>query len=154
MGIEDDIAFFEQVPTLCALGRGALRILAIGAESRYVHNGEALFHFGEAADCGFVIQEGSFSLTGPDSDAANAVKVGPATLIGELALMTETTRPATATALEPSMVLRVTRVLFLKMLDAYPDAARRLRDIIIKRTDESTREMRSVRTTLDAQTPK
>ena len=35
MSIEDDIAFIERVPTLRMLGRTALRILAIGAESRY-----------------------------------------------------------------------------------------------------------------------
>ena len=62
MSIEDDIAFFERVPTLSLLGRGALRILAIGVESRYVHSGEVLFRAGEEADCGFVIQEGSFRL--------------------------------------------------------------------------------------------
>ena len=46
MTIEDDIAFFERVPTLNMLGRPALRILAIGAESRYVHSGEVLFNAG------------------------------------------------------------------------------------------------------------
>ena len=34
MGLEDDIAFFEQVPTFAVLGKQALRILAIGAETR------------------------------------------------------------------------------------------------------------------------
>ena len=62
LGIEDDIMFIERVPTLRMLGRDALRILAIGAESRYVHKGEVLFTAGETADCGFVIQEGSFRL--------------------------------------------------------------------------------------------
>ena len=50
MTIEDDIAFFQRVPTLGALERDALRILAIGAESLYVHSGAVLFHAGEAAD--------------------------------------------------------------------------------------------------------
>ncbi len=43
MTIEDDIAFLERVPTLRLLGREALRVLAIGAENRYVHGGEVLF---------------------------------------------------------------------------------------------------------------
>jgi len=50
MSIEDDIAFFQQVPTLGNLDRDALRILAIGAESLYVHSGAVLFHAGEQAD--------------------------------------------------------------------------------------------------------
>ena len=66
MSIEDDIAFLERVPTLQVLGRTALRILAIGAESRYVHDGEELFSVGDHADCGYVVQEGSFTLDGAD----------------------------------------------------------------------------------------
>jgi len=63
MTIEDDISFFERVPTLSQLGRQALRILAIGAETRYIHGGEVLFNAGEEADGGFVVQEGRFSLS-------------------------------------------------------------------------------------------
>src|SRR6478752_4423827 len=107
MSIEDDIAFFERVPTFGVLGRAALRILAIGAESRYVHSGEILFRAGDAADAGFVIQEGAFTLTSQHSDGAQAaVVVGRGTLMGELALLTDTVRPVTATANEPSTVLR------------------------------------------------
>src|SRR5215475_11595268 len=99
MTIDDDIAFFEKVPTLSMLGRGALRILAIGAESRYVHSGDALFRAGEAADAGFVVQEGAFRLS-PRSPDGKTVTVGIGTLLGELALFTETVRPVTATAVE------------------------------------------------------
>lgn len=149
MTIEDDIAFFERVPTLSMLGRGALRILAIGAESRYVHSGETLFKVGDEADSGYVVQEGSFNLTPRAAENGKAVRVGVGTLLGELALFTETTRPVTATALEPSTVLRIPRPLFLKMLDGYPDAATRLRDVLAKRIAESERDMQKIRTVLD-----
>ena len=149
MAIEDDIAFFERVPTLHVLGRAALRILAIGAENRYVHKDEVLFSAGEPADSGFVIQEGSFTLTPGKPDGGESIVVGRGTLIGELALLTETSRPVTATAKEPSTVLRIPRTLFLKMLEGYPDAARKLRDIIATRTDNSTREIFKVRGLLD-----
>ena len=149
MTIEDDIAFFERVPTLGLMGRAALRILAIGAESRYVHSGEVLFNAGDEADCGFIVQEGSFSLAPRESDGGATITVGRGTLMGELALLTETTRPVTATALEPSTVMRVPRSLFLKMLEGYPDAATRLRDMIASRTDQSARDIYNVRNTLD-----
>ncbi len=150
MTIEDDIAFFERVPTLNMLGRPALRILAIGAESRYVHSGEVLFSAGDPANSGFVVQEGAFNLTAQQSEGGDSIVVGRGTLLGELALLTETVRPVTATAHEPSTVLRIPRTLFLKMLEGYPDAASKLRDIIAARTDESTREIYGVRTILDA----
>jgi CRP-like cAMP-binding protein len=131
MTIEDDIGFLERVPTLRLLGRGALRILAIGAESRFVTTGAVLFAAGEDADGGFVVQQGSFSLQ-PEAARGAEMIAGPGTLLGEAALLTETKRPATATAREPSTVIRISRALFLKMLEGFPDAAYRLRDLTFR----------------------
>jgi len=66
-------------------------------------------------------------------------------------LLTETIRPVTATANEPSTVLRIPRTLFLKMLEGYPEAAQKLREIIATRADQSTQEIYGVRTILDSQ---
>jgi CRP-like cAMP-binding protein len=150
MAIDDDIAFFERVPTLSMLGRGALRILAIGAESRYVHSGDTLFRAGDLADSGYVVQEGSFRLTPQPPDHSKSVTVGAGTLLGELALFTETLRPVTATAVEPSTVLCIPRPLFLKMLEGYPDAAKRLRELLAQRITESERDMQRIRAALEA----
>lgn len=155
MTIEDDIAFLERVPSFAILGRDALRILAIGAENRYVHGGEVLFTVGDPADAGYVIQDGSFTLRTDNANASAAeMTVTRGTLLGELALLTETTRPVTATAAEPSTVIRVTRSLFLKMLEGFPDAARRLRDHIATRTHEAAKDMTDVRMNLDPQRPR
>jgi CRP-like cAMP-binding protein len=142
MSIEDDIRLLEQVPTFALLGPDSLRILAIGCESRYVHGGDILFHHGESADAGYVVQDGSFRLEPP---GAQGTTVGAGALIGELALLIETKRPVTATACEPSTVIRIPRTLFLKMLEGYPEAARRLRDNILDRNEQAIREMRKLR---------
>jgi CRP-like cAMP-binding protein len=145
MTIEDDIAFLQRVPALSLLGRDALRILAIGSEARYIHEGMSLFREGEEADAAYVVQEGSFQLVSEKNRFVEQSVVGPGTLIGELALLTETRRPATATAREPSSVVRITRQLFLKMLEGYPDAALRLRDALTVRVNETAREFAKVR---------
>jgi CRP-like cAMP-binding protein len=146
MTIEDDIAFFQRVPTIGNLDRDALRILAIGAESMYVHSGAVLFHAGEAADSAFVLQEGKFSLSTLTNGEPTVV--GPGTLMGELALFADVKRAATATALAPSRVMRIPRTLFLKILDGFPSVARRLRDALANRSDETTRELQDVRANL------
>jgi CRP-like cAMP-binding protein len=152
MAIDDDIAFLERVPTLGLLGRPALRILAIGAETRYVHGGEVLFSAGDEADGGFVIQEGRFNLS--SSEDGKDLTVGPCTLLGEVALFAETKRPATAKALEPATVLCIPRPLFIRMLDSFPDAANKLREILAGRVDQATREIANVGAFLDAHEPK
>ena len=145
MTIEDDIAFLQRVPALSLLGRDALRILAIGSEARYIHEGMALFGEGEDADGAYVVQEGSFELVSRNSRNGETRVIGPGTLIGELALLTEAKRAATATAREPSSVVRITRQLFLKMLEGYPDAARRMRDAVAARVNQTAAEFTRVR---------
>ena len=71
-------------------------------------------------------------------------------MLGEAALLAETRRPATATAREPSTALRVPRAMFLKMLEGYPDAAARLREVIAARADEWARDMENIRAALAA----
>jgi CRP-like cAMP-binding protein len=148
VSIDDDISFIEQVPTLRMLGRTALRILAIGAEARYVHQGEVLFAVNEVSDGGYVIQEGSFRLDSGSQAIGEAI-AGPGTLLGELALIAETRRPATATAREPSTVIRISRSLFLKMLEGYPEAAQVLREQLVARAQQTVGAVHDIRALLD-----
>ncbi len=143
MTIEDDIAFLQRVPALAILGRDALRILAIGTENRYVHEGVTLFGEGEQADGAYVVQEGSFDLVKRDNGAATVV--GPGALIGEVALISETRRPVSAVAREPSSVVRIPRQLFLKVLESDPDAALRMRDTVAARVNQTATEFARVR---------
>jgi len=133
MSIEDDVALLERVPTLRLLGTASLRMLAIGSEQRDFARGDLLFTAGDAGDAGFIVQRGAFRIE--DGNGAEIV-AGPGTLIGELALVVAMPRPSTATALEYSSVVRVSRSLFQRVLESDPEAARRLRDAFATRTSQ------------------
>jgi CRP-like cAMP-binding protein len=150
MSLEDDIALLEQVPTLALLGRPALRILAIGVEARKVPSGAVLFYAGDLADSGYVIQEGSFLLEPDRPGKVEEAYVGPGSLLGELALVTDTVRTETATAQEPCVVIRIPRSLFLKMLEGYPEAARTLRDAMAARVGQWSKDLEAVKAKLQS----
>ena len=133
MSIEDDVALLERVPTLRLLGGASLRMLAIGSEQRNIARGDRLFSQGDEADAGFVVQSGRFRV---DDGAGAETIAGPATLIGELALIVPMRRPSSATALEASTVLRLARSLFQRVLESDPAAARRLRDEFANRSSQ------------------
>jgi CRP-like cAMP-binding protein len=133
MSIEDDVALLERVPTLRLLGTASLRMLAIGSEQRDFARGDLLFTAGDAADAGYIVQRGAFRIE--DGNGAEIV-AGPGMLIGELALVVAMPRPSTATALEYSSVVRVSRSLFQRVLESDPVAARRLRDEFANRTSQ------------------
>jgi CRP-like cAMP-binding protein len=144
MTIEDDIAFLEGVPQFKRLGTSALRILAIGTESYSVRRDEVLFSPGESADCAYVVQQGSFTLTPERPDEPESI-AEPGALLGESALLVESRRLETATAREESIVLRISRAMFLKMLESNPEAAQRLREMFAARAEQSARDMEKIR---------
>ncbi|GAA3844800.1 cyclic nucleotide-binding domain-containing protein [[Pseudomonas] carboxydohydrogena] len=132
MSIEDDIALLARVPALNLLGMSALQVLAIGAEQRDYGYGDVLFHQNDIADAGYVVRRGSFRVAAEDGPD---MVVGVGELIGELALIVDMRRPATATALEHSTVVRVSRTLYQRVLESHPEAARRIRDDLAARTN-------------------
>jgi CRP-like cAMP-binding protein len=145
--IEDDIAILARVPTFAQLGFSALQIVAIGSESKLLAEGETLFRAGETTDAGYVIQEGSLKLIADDQSAASTT-FGPGALIGELALLTETVCYATAIAAEPTVVMRISRSLFRKVLEGFPNAARVMRDRFSERAGLAGDELSRMRAIL------
>ncbi|MGB6538677.1 MAG: cyclic nucleotide-binding domain-containing protein [Xanthobacteraceae bacterium] len=150
MSTEEEIALLERLPILHPLGGGALRSLAIAAEIISLQPGEVLFTAGETADAAYVVEWGSLTLKPQYGDELIA---GPGTLLGEAALFVETRRPVTATARESTAIMRIPRTTFLKVLDSYPDAAWRLRELIASRTDQWAHEMENIRAALSGTLP-
>jgi CRP-like cAMP-binding protein len=152
--IEDDIAFLAEIPTFAQFGYAALQIVAIGSETRQLADGETLFHVGQTTDAGYVIQEGSLALTTGDPGLSDpAAMFGPGTLIGELALVTETVCAVTAVAAEPTTVIRISRNLFRKVLEQFPGTARIMRDRLTVRANQANAELVRIRAMLGERRP-
>jgi CRP-like cAMP-binding protein len=125
MSLEDDMALLSRVAMLADMDRDALRLLAFAAESRQLRAGDVLFRKGDMSDGGYVVAQGSIALIEDDTKTADAI-IGPGALIGEIALISETKRPATAIAREPTTVLRLSRGMFRRTMEEYPELAQRL----------------------------
>ena len=80
-------------------------------------------------------------LSPPDDGSPPPHIVRPESLIGEVALLVENERPATAMAREPSTVLKVSRELFHRVLREYPDSAKRVRAAMAEELKAFVREL-------------
>jgi len=111
-----------------------LRLLAFGAERRRLEKGHVLFRQGAAADSAFVITAGKLRLTMHSASGGERVlgETGPGSILTEIAMIADAERHFTATAIEESEVIRISRMLFRRMLEEYPEVAiatdRRLRE--------------------------
>jgi len=154
MTIEDDIAFLGHLPTFAQLGYSTLQIVAIGSETKQLADGEILFRAGETTDAGYVIRAGALKLTTQDPRRSDrGVTFGPGALIGELALVTETVYSASAIAVEPTIVIRISRSLFCKVLEGFPNAARLMRDRFAERANMASGELSRLRAILEKPRP-
>lgn len=141
MALDDDIGNLRRIPLFEDFETEALRLLAFSAETKLLRAGDALFRRGEPSDCGFILTSGSIALERRDDGRPAEKIVRPFALLGEIALITTTTRPATAIAREPATVLRITRALFHRILEEYPGTAARVRRRFAARLAEFAREL-------------
>ena len=123
MALEDDIAILTRAPLIGLLETDAIRLIAFAAEPRALRAGEVLFRKGERADGAYVVARGAIALDAREDGSAVAFVAEPGALIGQTALFLRNPRPATATAREPSAVLRVSPTLVRRVLEEYPRAA-------------------------------
>jgi CRP-like cAMP-binding protein len=145
MALQDDIARLARVPLFAVLEPDALRLIAFSAETRILRAGDVLFRRGDTSDGGYIVRTGSIALDidGVGAPAAQIARVDD--LIGETALITLVERPVTAIAREPSTVLKVSRKLFHRVLQEFPESAVRLREALSERLVGFTKELDQVR---------
>lgn len=139
MAIDNDIDNLTRIPLFAVFEPGALRMLAFSSETRLLRAGDTLFRRGEASDSGYILTAGSIAMEPDDETPRGAHIVRPLALIGETALVTASTRSATAMALEPTTVLKIGRPLFHKILEQHPQTAARAREFFRDRLLEFTR---------------
>lgn len=150
MALDDDIAILSEAPLFNLLERDALRLVAFASETRTLRAGDMLFRKGDRSDGGYVVSRGAIALDANDDGSPAAFIAGPGSLIGQAALFTRITRPATATAREPSTVIRVTPSLMRRVLEEFPDAAAAMQNAMADELDRLTQGLERVRQRLIA----
>ena len=134
MALREDIAILKGLSIFDGLEDEHLRLLAFGAERRRLERGHVLFRESASADSAFVVLQGQIRLTRnlPSGNDRVVAEAGPGSILTEIAMISDSERHFTATAAIESEVLRISRTLFHRMMEEYPEVAvateRRLRE--------------------------
>lgn len=149
MALDDDIAVFTGHPLLRALEREALRLVAFSADRRSFRAGDVLVRQGEPADTSFLVLSGTLALHERDDGSPASAIAGAGALVGELALFSETTHPATVMAREPVTVLMIRREVMTRVLNEFPGSAQAVHAVISANLREFSAETSHIRVALD-----
>jgi CRP-like cAMP-binding protein len=135
MTLDDQIALFSQIPLFEGFDTQHLRLLAFGAEERKLIKGSKLFTHGMYSDGGYIIADGRVDLLHENGiEIFGSYSAGA--LIGELALISDSTRFGTAVAKSEVLTFKISRALFHKMLSEYPQIANLLQNRLAKNLQE------------------
>lgn len=150
MSLKRDIAILKTVPLFEAMEEDALRLIAFSAETRVFRAGDLLFRRGELSDGGYVVMSGAVALDANDDGSPAPVVATAGMLIGELALVVDTQRPATAIVREPCTVLKISRHVFRRVLEEFPELAGRVRAHVEAKLARISDELGDIRRNLTA----
>lgn len=114
-----------------------------------IRRGEALFREGDAPDGAYVIESGRIEIsTTKDGRHLILSELGPGDLLGEMAVLDESPRTASATASEDSVLTRVDRSQLLERLDQADPIVRALMSGLLARYRSSISTLKGQATKL------
>jgi CRP-like cAMP-binding protein len=145
MSLEQDIARLARTPPFDLLPPDALKLIAFSAERKSFASGDSLFEQDEESDCAFFLLSGSATLTAQVEGGAKLRHVGAGALLGEMAMIASTKRPASAMAVEDSVALRIPREVMRRVLTEFPKEAAQIRSALADRTRQIAAELDGVR---------
>ncbi|MGI9577883.1 MAG: ATP-binding protein [Microthrixaceae bacterium] len=111
-----------------------LEIVCEGSSEVTLADGEALFSQGDGGDAAYVITSGAIEIVAVGSSRNTLLAVRkPGEVIGEMALLQDEPRMASALARDATTVLKVPKPAMTHLLETSPTALRGLFDIVLER---------------------
>jgi CRP-like cAMP-binding protein len=96
----------------------------------YLQDGETVFRQGETGDAFFMVVQGSVRILRGSHELA---VLGPREGFGEMAILDQETRSATAVAAEPTTLLKIDRDSFDRLIEQNPSVARGIYRMLTRR---------------------
>ncbi|MBZ9700391.1 MULTISPECIES: cyclic nucleotide-binding domain-containing protein [unclassified Mesorhizobium] len=133
MALDDDIRILSAVRLFEGFTQEQLRLLAFGAETMLLQADHKLYREDDMADSAYIVVSGEIVLYREQTGGRIPIgTAGPGTMLSELALIADTNRLTSASAAVDSEVIRLSRKMFRRILEEYPDLAAQLHQRILE----------------------
>ena len=120
MLVVERVAALHRVDLFAAVPGRVLAAVGATAEEVTVEAGSTFIELGAVEDCLYVVISGRVRVHRGDR---TLVELGPGSSVGELAVLAPEPRSASVTALEPTLLLRVNKVVLDELLADRPELA-------------------------------
>lgn len=143
MTLQEEVELLRGIPLFAKIETSKLKLIAFTSERMVFAPGEALCHEGEPGDAAYIIMRG-------EADVSIATPGGPfhvATLtqndiLGEIAILCDVPRTATVTAQGEVETLVISKDLFYRLIQEFPQIAIELLRELAGRLEQTTSRLR------------
>jgi len=147
MSLEQEVELIRQFPIFSKIQPAMQKLLCFSAERLNYDAGQVIFNAGDVGDSAYVIIDGTVEISVPTPSGPIIINnMGKNDLLGEIAIVGEVPRTATAKALTKLETLKISKELFMKIIRENPDAAIELIRILASRLASTTTQLTRTRT--------
>jgi CRP/FNR family transcriptional regulator, cyclic AMP receptor protein len=147
MSLEQEVELIRQFPIFSKIQPAMQKLLCFSAERLTFDSGQVIFNAGDAGDSAYIVIDGKVEISVPTPAGPIVINtMGKNELLGEIAIVGEVPRTATAKALTKLETLKISKELFMKIIRENPDAAIELVKILASRLASTTNQLTRTRT--------
>ncbi len=144
MTLDANVALLGRVPLFVGLTQEQLGAILDTAKKTFFETDEVITRAGEAADTAYLILSGCAITQSAEDDDLEPIRLEAGCLLGELAMLVETSYALTATAQGRVRALAVSRNDLLAAMEADPSIAHHLSGKLIDRLAALAHDLRAV----------
>jgi CRP-like cAMP-binding protein len=146
MSLEQEVELIRQFPIFSKIQPAMQKLLCFSAERLTFDSGQVIFNAGDAGDSAYIVIDGKVEISVPTPSGPIVINtMGRNELLGEIAIVGEVPRTATAKALTKLETLKISKELFMKIIRENPDAAIELVKILASRLASTTTQLTRTR---------
>jgi len=146
MSLEQEVELIRQFPIFSKIQPAMQKLLCFSAERLTYDAGQVIFNAGDQADAAYVVIEGTVEISVPTPSGPIVINTMQKNeILGEIAIVGEVPRTATAKAVSKLDTLKISKELFIKIIRENPDAAIELIKILASRLASTTSQLTRTR---------
>lgn len=145
MSVKDDVALLKKIPLFAKVDESRLNVLAFSTERVNIRAGDVLYKNGQPGAAAFVIVDGEVGIRRLSKPGeAPEIVAGSGSLIGEQSMFAGVPYRGTATALSAVVALKISKDLFYRVAEEFPDLAIEAIQAVNEKLDATLSDLRIV----------
>jgi CRP-like cAMP-binding protein len=146
MSLEQEVELIRQFPIFSKIQPAMQKLLCFSAERLTYDAGQVIFNAGDSADAAYVVIDGTVEISVPTPNGPIVINTMTKNeILGEIAIVGDVPRTATAKAVSKLETLKISKELFVKIVRENPDAAIELIRILAARLASTTSQLTRTR---------